>query len=363
MRRLIVILVCFISGVVFAGDISVEPCRKCDNKGYRKCPGCLGKGKASNASIECPVCKGAKEVDCDECDEEGMVRCPQKCKKLKTKEGLSEKTMILNPKWGIWGTKGLSLKAESAEPPEKYIVCPVCQGEGKIKCKRCDGTKKAKCKKCKGKGTISGYGECSVCGGSGEIICEECAVLPEGAAKKFVSSLETLDKLRAEKLIDTDPGKNDLIYWQKRREIVAEAKTLFEKKQEKEEIARKKAEEQEKKQEADRLEKEKQDAEEKAAMAEKTAKKDKVKAERQEKMKDLKLLMEAFSKGVISLEMYDKQKRVFGLTQDEIKNQEKKYSEKNKRLAKYLDIEEKFKNGEYDYNQYRKELEKANFEN
>lgn len=337
--RLLAFLVVF-SGILgsprlIAAD-GIAPCEKCKSTGHVLCSECRGAKFSNNVPKACPDCEGEKTVSCTHCDEKFMMDCAQKRSKT-----INGQHMVMNPAWMAYMKEkqkrlpmGIHSESEKDDPdaPVKWLLCPACQGSGKVRCAYCHGTKKMKCPKCDGVGTVNSRGPCLTCHGLGEMPCEACAVLPEEASSKNKEQLEQLLDLLNAKLIDTGA------YWQRRRILVAEAKDTLA-------AARLKKTEGPSHPDADTP-----SADELRRQQEQ--------AEMKEREKTLDLALAALDSGTIEMATYVAKRHTLGLSEDAVRTKELLAAEKSARIKALVTLEDKFRDGKIAYGQYLSEMEK-----
>ncbi|GEM_PF-4505332 len=136
------------------------------------CPLC---GSLASTSRNCPLCLGNARLQCDFCNGQGRVDCPnQGAYGLSCEEGYIdwESTDVVK------GSRG---------PRDK---CEVCDGKGALRCPKCGGQGTWTCPTCRGKATlpwvcpISGSrtkihwtteeGACALCRGTQTLACSPC---------------------------------------------------------------------------------------------------------------------------------------------------------------------------------------------
>ena len=146
-------------------------CPSCKGAKYVTCnnPSCLGKHEWS-----CPECLGSRKVSCETCHTSGYVKCKicngrgeEKCGSCK---GSGEM------KCSHCGGDGYVGKPKD----DNSNKCELCEGKGwhlcqecssgLVKCETCSGKGEVKCNTCQGKGRV----DCANCKAIGKIICDKC---------------------------------------------------------------------------------------------------------------------------------------------------------------------------------------------
>ena len=121
-------------------ELGYDGYRDDDDRIYEDCDLCDGEGE-----VDCPNCEGG-DVVCETCDGVGELNCPY-CNNMELRSGLGVgcRYCVNNPitQNDIYG----------AEPGK--VVCPTCMGENRLTpCTECDETGNIQCEKCDGTGRI-----------------------------------------------------------------------------------------------------------------------------------------------------------------------------------------------------------------
>jgi hypothetical protein len=268
-----------------------------------------------------------------------MMRCDNKCRLFKGKdENLNGKYVIINPEWLKYESPFKKQKdIEKQKEIDKYIICPDCEGTGKVKCKYCDGTRQVKCRKCNGKGTIRGFGECPRCNGVGEIACPDCAELPSIATEEDKEDLKKLIKIYKQRLLDASRSKNEKLYWQRRRALVAQVK----------ERSKNKSIKMNRKDDSGVKNNKTEDF---GGINKDRAKSplDFYETRLEKRSAKLKSLAEAFSEKLITVKIYHKRKRSLGLKRKDIEAVENEIASSSPRMKEYTRLENDFVQGRLD---------------
>lgn len=138
---------------------------------YNKCQSCKGVGSHECKECLCPKCQASGKVSirCNKCDG-GKIGC-DRCG--------GARQIIVKKGWFS----------------DKYGVCPLCAGVGKVACSLCHGSAllSTKCPECGGSGLKAA---CARCAGTRRYSCGECG----GAGRLITEWFKSLSNLTAEAL-------------------------------------------------------------------------------------------------------------------------------------------------------------------